>query len=144
MSVKEFLYLFYKKFYKRLFSQPKFSIMKRILIATLFGLVFGLVCFFMATMNGKMPWPVTVQILLSRTLIGFAIGISCLNVKHWSLHGIVMGLIFSLPLAFSTLMASKTPEFCPTYIFVATMIMGIVYGFLIELLTTVVFKAKQK
>ena len=118
--------------------------MKRIIIATLAGLLFGLICFFMASMNGEMPWPVTLEILFSRTLIGFAIGISCLNLKHWSLHGIIMGLIFSLPLAFSVLMAPETPEFNPANIFIATIVMGVIYGFLIELITSVLFKAKQK
>ena len=117
--------------------------MKRIIIATLSGLAFGFVCYGMASSSGELPCPVGLQIIASRALIGFAIGISCLNLKHWTLHGIIMGLLFSLPLAFSGLMATENPEFSQTMMFVSTIIMGIVYGFLIELITTVLFKAKQ-
>ena len=86
--------------------------------------------------------PITFQIIISRTLIGFAIGISCLSAIHWSFHGILMGFLFSLPIAFSGLMAPETPEFGPTEMFVSTIVMGIIYGFLIELITSVAFKAK--
>jgi membrane protein DedA with SNARE-associated domain len=118
--------------------------MKRIVIATLLGLVFGFVCFGFACSSGKLALPVTLQIIASRTLIGFAIGISSLKPGHWTIHGIVMGLLFSLPLAFSGLMAPENPDFSQSMMFISTVIMGIIYGFLIELFTSVVFKAKQK
>ncbi len=118
--------------------------MKRIIIATFLGFLFGLGCNLLASMNDPMPTPVTVQIILSRTLIGLAIGISSLKIAHWSLHGIVMGLLFSLPLAFSGLMAPESPEFTGEMVLASTLIMGVIYGFLIELITTLAFKAKQK
>ncbi len=118
--------------------------MKRILIATLFGLIFGFVCFGFACSAGELPFPVTLQIIASRTLIGFAIGISSLKLGHWTIHGIVMGALFSLPLAFSGLMAEETPEFSKSMMLISTLVMGIIYGFLTELFTSVVFKARQK
>ena len=53
-----------------------------------------------------------------------------------------MGLLFSLPLAFSGLMAPESPEFSTTMMFVSTVVMGMIYGFLIDLITTIIFKAK--
>jgi len=118
---------------------------QRTIIATLSGVLFGFVCFGLASCGpGELPWSVAVQIILSRTLIGFAIGISSWRFYHWSIHGLVMGLIFSLPLAFSGLMAPENPEYNKTSIFVSTIVLGMVYGFLIELITSVLFKATVK
>lgn len=116
--------------------------MKRILIATISGLLFGFVCFGFACSSGEMPLAISLQIIASRTLIGFAIGISVLSM-HWSLHGLLMGLLFSLPIAFSTLMAPETSEMSSTVLFILTLVMGLIYGVLIELITTVLFKAKR-
>jgi hypothetical protein len=55
-----------------------------------------------------------------------------------------MGLIFSLPLAFGVLMAPDNPDFSRTSMFISTIVMGMIYGLLIELITTVLFKAKAK
>ena len=111
---------------------------KRILIATMFGLICGVICMMLAISNAPLPWAIKLQILSSRTLIGFAIGISALKIKWW-LHGPLMGLVFSIPIAFSSLMAVG---YSPVWMLSATIIMGIIYGFIIELFTTVVFKAK--
>lgn len=117
---------------------------KRLIIASIFGLVFGFVCFGLASSGaGKLDWPIALQIISSRTLIGFAIGISTLSLAHWSIHGLVMGLIFSLPMAFSGLMAPDNPEFSKASMFVWTIVLGMVYGLLIELFTSVIFKARK-
>jgi hypothetical protein len=116
---------------------------KRIMIATLSGVLFGFVCYgFASSGPAPLPLPVALQIITSRTLIGFAIGISSITLKHWSLHGLVLGLIFTLPLAFSGLLAPETPEFGQTEMFVSTLVMGMIYGLLIEVITSVIFKAK--
>ena len=116
---------------------------KRIIIATLSGVLFGFICFGLASSgSGKLPCPVTLQIIASRTLIGFAIGISCLSMGHWSLHGLIIGMIFSFPLAFSGLMAPDNPEFTKVSMFVWTIVLGMIYGLLIEVITSVLFKAK--
>jgi len=117
---------------------------KRLFIATLFGLVFGFVCFGMASSgNNDVSNLLAINIILGRTLIGFGIGISRFSLKHWSLHGLIMGLIFSLPAGFGAMLAPENPEFSHTMMFAATVVMGVIYGFLIELITTVVFRAKQ-
>jgi hypothetical protein len=118
--------------------------MKRLIIATLSGVLFGLVCYGLASSGDyQLACPIAVQIIISRTLIGFAIGISCLKLHHWSLHGLLMGLVFSLPLAFSGLMAPESPEYSLTAMFIWTIVLGMIYGLLIEVITSLIFKAKQ-
>ena len=118
--------------------------MKRVIIATLSGVLFGFVCFGLASnSSGQLSLPVVLQIIASRTLIGFAIGVSSLSLTHWSVHGLFMGLIFSLPLAFSGLMAPDNPEFSKTAMWVWTVVLGMIYGLLIEMITSVFFKARQ-
>ncbi|MFC2006208.1 hypothetical protein ACFLVG_04565 [Chloroflexota bacterium] len=118
---------------------------KRIVVATLSGVLFGFVCLGIASSSpGALAWPVAVQLVISRTLIGFAIGISCISLKHWAIHGLVMGFIFSLPLAFSGLMAPGSPEYSKAGIFLWTVILGMIYGLLIEVVTSAVFKAKYQ
>ena len=118
---------------------------RRIIVATLYGILFGLVCFGLASSSpGPLAWPVAVQVIISRTLMGFAIGISCISLRHWAIHGVFMGLVFSLPLAFSGLMAPESPEFSKVGIFLWTVILGMIYGLLIEVITSVAFKAKYQ
>ncbi|MDY6845180.1 MAG: hypothetical protein SVW57_13965, partial [Thermodesulfobacteriota bacterium] len=116
---------------------------KRIIIATLLGVFFGFVCFGLASSGpGELPCPVAVQIIVSRSLIGFVIGISCLSMVHWSIHGLILGMIFSFPLAFSGLMAPEHPDFTKSSMFVWTVLLGMIYGLLIELITSLFFKAR--
>ena len=116
---------------------------KRIIIASLSGVLFGFVCFAFASSGPQpLPWPIALQIILSRTLIGVAIGISSLTFMHWSLHGIIMGLLFSLPLAFSGLMAPENPQFNASAMLTWTVVLGMIYGVLIEVITSLLFKAK--
>jgi hypothetical protein len=118
---------------------------KRIIVATLSGLLFGFVCFGLASSGpGGLAWPVALQIILSRTLIGFAIGISCISIGPWAVNGLVMGLIFSLPLAFSGLMAPESAEFSKASMFLWTVVLGMIYGLLIEVITSILFKARIK
>lgn len=117
--------------------------MKRLIIATLLGLVFGGVCYgFASSGDYEISSVLAANIILGRTLIGFAIGISRFKMKHWAIHGIVMGLIFSIPAGFGAMLA-ENPEFSATMMFTSTVVMGMIYGFLIELITSLVFKAKQ-
>jgi hypothetical protein len=118
--------------------------MKRVIVATLSGVLFGLVCYGLASRGPEpLAWPLAAQIILSRTLIGFAIGISALRLGHWVVHGLLMGLIFSLPLAFSGLMAPENPEFSKSAMWVSTVVLGMIYGLLIEVITSVLFKARH-
>ena len=54
-----------------------------------------------------------------------------------------MGMIFSLPAAFGAILGPEKSEITYSMMFVSTLIMGIIYGFLIELITSVLFKARQ-
>ncbi len=110
---------------------------KRLLMATIFGLISGFVCWGLASSGGPMAWYQAVAIILSRTLIGFTIGISVFKMKWW-LHGMLIGAIVSLPGSFFGFYVPGKEMF----IFFGTFVMGIIYGFFIELLTTVIFKAK--
>jgi hypothetical protein len=112
---------------------------KRLLIATIFGVISGIICWGLASSEGPSPWYFALSTILSRTLIGFTIGISILKIKWW-LHGIVLGFTFSLPMALQGFYVPGKEMF----ILLGTLIMGIIYGFFIELFTTVVFKAPAK
>jgi len=109
--------------------------MKRITIATLFGLVAGALC---ATASFKMGILAltTVNVLwvfLNRAVMGFAIGISGLRL-HWAWNGVVMGLaVGSIYSYFLYMHGIKMAPY--------TMIGNAIFGLMIEFFTTVVFKA---
>jgi hypothetical protein len=108
---------------------------KRVIIATLSGVLFGFICFGIASSGpAKLAMPVVLQIITSRTLMGFAIGISCIFLRHWTIHGLVFGMIFSIPLALSGLMAPEYPDFSKASIFISTIVMGMIYGLIIEVI----------
>ncbi len=119
---------------------------KRLVVATLSGVLFGFVCLGLASRApGPLAWPVAVQLVTSRTLIGFAIGMSAFSFGHWAAHGVTMGLIFSLPLAFSGLIAPATEHQHPmatVNMFAVTILLGMAYGLFIELITSLLFKAR--
>ena len=118
--------------------------LKRLLIATLLGLIFGFVCFGMASSGeNEMGFILAASIILGRTLIGFGIGISRFPMKHWSIHGLVMGFIFSIPAGLGAMLGAEGTGFSPNMMLISTIVMGMIYGFLIELITTVLFKAKM-
>ena len=111
---------------------------KRIMIASIMGVICGIVCWKLASSDGDLAWTISISIILGRMLLGFGIGISAWKMSWW-LHGIVMGAIFSIPMAFGSLMNNEQAFF----IFIGTIVMGIIYGLIIELVTSVLFKAKQ-
>ncbi len=109
---------------------------KRVIITTLCGALCGLFCMFLASSDpNAAPLSVNTKwlIVLGRTMLGFTIGISALRLNWW-LHGIVLGIITSIIMAVPVLSDPK--------IAVGTMVMGVVYGVLIELVATKFFKAK--
>ena len=73
------------------------------------------------------------SIVFGRGLTGFMIGISAIPLRWW-LHGIVLGAIGSLPMMF--------PVIDRPTIMIGTVVMGMIYGLLTELITSVLFKAK--
>jgi hypothetical protein len=111
---------------------------KRVIITTILGFLAGIVCWQLAASNGPLPAGIAWSIVFSRGLLGFSIGISRLKIPWW-LNGIIFGFIYSLPMAFS-IFASPSPN--QMQIFFGTLFMGIIYGFLIELITSVLLKAR--
>jgi len=111
---------------------------KRVIIATAMGAISGIVCWQLAASEGGMSWQLVTSIFLNRVLLGFGIGISAWKLTWW-LHGIIIGAIFSIPMAFSSLMAPDRA----LYIFIGTIVMGVIYGLVTEFVTTILFKAKQ-
>jgi len=114
---------------------------KRFWIALLLGILTGGVCGFMG--NSEIPEEMRTMVfmssLLNRAFIGFVIGISAWRLG-WVAHGIIIGFLGSLPLSVP-LIWSPDAGFSVCVLFTVA---GIVWGFLIELFTTVVFKAPMK
>ena len=112
---------------------------KRVIIATVVGFLCGLICLYLATSNPDEAVPLSKAIkwtiVISRTMLGFTIGISAIRLTWW-LHGLVLGVVASIPMAVPMIGSSGI------YIIISTIVLGAVYGFLVELITTVFFKAK--
>jgi hypothetical protein len=112
---------------------------KRVSVATVLGLILGFLFWLLGRQVATLaiPWQGAVVKILGFTVVGFAIGISGLQLRWW-LHGLLLGLVFLLPLAFGSLWVGMKwfPEF------VCVLVCGLVGGFLIELVTSVVFKAR--
>jgi hypothetical protein len=110
--------------------------MRRIAIATFFGLVAGGICASGAFSFGMLPFTGVnlAWVLLNRAAMGFAIGASGLRL-HWAWNGVVMGLavgsIFSYFLFMHLGMGLVPP--------VNFLVNGI-FGLAIEFFTTVVCK----
>lgn len=109
---------------------------KRVVIATIFGFITGILCYLGGKYGLKAEMNILelFMILFHRGLLGFVIGISALRI-HWALHGILIGLIVGLP---------GYPIIFSEGGFIAYSVMGVIWGFVIEFFTSVVFKAKQK
>ena len=109
--------------------------MKRITIATLFGVVAGALCATISFSAGILAFTTVnlIWILLNRTVMGFAIGISGIKL-HWAWHGILMGVVVgSIFSYFLYMQGMKMAVFTP--------IGNAIFGLMIEFFTTVVFKA---
>jgi uncharacterized membrane protein len=110
---------------------------KRVVWSTILGLITGILCYLMSK-DSVDPYPgwMVFTTIFNRTLIGFCIGTSGLR-WNWVLHGIFWGLLVSLLMAIPAWGAGSFQGF---YLI---MIAGAVWGFLIELFTSKVFKAPQ-
>ncbi len=110
--------------------------MKRILIATCLGLVAGAICATGGFLGHILTFtPVALAwVLLNRALMGFAIGASGLRL-HWAWNGIVLGLAVGSVFAYYLFMTVG-----PGPLPVINFFVNGVFGLLIELVTTVVFK----
>jgi hypothetical protein len=109
--------------------------MKRIAIATLFGLVAGVICVMLTSSAHllKITAVTLVWILLNRTVMGFVIGTSALKL-HWAWNGIVMGLVVGSIFSYFLFMNLGAK------MLLITPIGNMIFGLMIEFFTTVVFK----
>lgn len=116
---------------------------KRFYLACLMGILAGVVCVLLSTSGGQaMDKKIIASIFSSRVLIGFVIGISALKIG-WALHGLLMGLVVSIPMGFNAMLGANA-QYGKWEMLAMFIVMGMVYGFFIELITSVVFKAKLK
>lgn len=109
--------------------------MKRIAIATLFGVAAGTICATLVASGHllKLTPVLTLWILLNRAVMGFAIGTSALKL-HWAWNGIVMGLVVGSIFSYYLFMNVGVT------VMLFNFIGNAVFGLLIEFFTTVVFK----
>jgi hypothetical protein len=110
--------------------------LKRILTASFFGLVMGVVCATAAFNAGFLKYTTinVVWVLLNRSVMGFAIGISGLKLK-WAWNGIVVGLVTGSIFSFSLFMSMGA-----VMVPMGNALMNGVFGLIIEYFTTGVFK----
>jgi hypothetical protein len=108
---------------------------RRLFWATLMGIAAGVLCVILSdgSTDSHPTWMV-IAIIFNRGLIGFLIGISILR-WGWAVHGIFWGLLISLMIAIPAWGGGNGQGF---FLF---MIAGAIWGFLIELFTSRVFKA---
>jgi hypothetical protein len=110
----------------------------KVILATVLGFVCGIVCLLLAKSGGNsVPIAMAWAIILNRTLIGFVIGISAWRI-HFIAHGLLIGVFVSLSPALAAL---------PTMgynIFLGTLIMGAVYGLIINFVISLVFQEKKE
>jgi len=111
---------------------------KRVFISTLFGGILGDVSWISAMMGGRVPWRGIVHQIFIYALMGFVIGISSWKIKWW-LHGMLIGLLFGISNGFGALWMT---EIC-AITFISIIIIGLVLGFLVELITSLGFKARM-
>jgi len=111
---------------------------KRLVVSTIFGFVAGIICYLGGKYGLKddISTAMFLYILVNRTLIGFVIGISPFRMR-WALHGLLMGLIVGVPFTAGCLLEESNLETA-----VAALILGALYGLMIEFFTSIVFRAR--
>ncbi|MFC1918976.1 hypothetical protein ACFLWW_03290 [Chloroflexota bacterium] len=107
----------------------------RLVTTTLLGAAFGILCMLLSNFTvGVAYWPMGISFLLHHTVMGLAIGASSLKMD-WTVHGVFWGAVFGLFLAISRVWTIQPPWM----VFIAV----VIWAFLIEALTTKVFKRPQ-
>jgi len=113
-------------------------IKKRIFVATLCGFMAGIICYLLGVILIPIEHDllIFIWIVVNRTLLGFVIGISVLRV-HWIVNGLIVGMTIGLVLPINAIMLGKELP-----LIISVYVMSIVYGILIELFTSVIFKQR--
>jgi len=105
---------------------------KRVIVTTIFGGIFGIICMLLLRYVSEVSfWPIGVYSLIHHCVMGFAIGVSSLKI-HWAGHGILWGFLFGI---FLTISYWGGPQG-----FWVPLGLVVLWGFLIELKTSVGFK----
>ena len=109
----------------------------RIAAATILGAVAGIVCWQLGKSSGKITFDtaMTLGVIANRTLLGFIIGISGLKGLNYLLHGVIIGLIATIPMSIYPLAGGDWSSF------LLLEVAGAVYGLVIELVVTKLLKA---
>ena len=111
---------------------PKTS---RLVTTILLGAAFGIICMLLSKFSAGVDyWPMGISFLLHHTVMGLVIGVSSLKM-NWAAHGAFWGAVFGLFLAISLIGTALEPWL----VFIAV----VIWGFLIETLTTKAFKRPQ-
>ena len=109
----------------------------RLITTTLLGLVTGIICMLLSYFVYEVDyWPLGVSFMLHHTVMGLAIGVSSLRMT-WLPHGLFWGGAFGLFLAISLI--NTNTELQPWAVF----ILVVIWGFLIETVTTKALKRPQ-
>jgi len=107
----------------------------RVLITTVFGLVFGIICLFAVRYTvGIAFWPLGVSYLVHHIVLGFAIGVSAWKM-HWAAHGTIWGALFGIFTAIAAVGTTNNPF--------GNFVFTVIWGFLIETIATKGFKQAQ-
>lgn len=116
-------------------SNIKVTKWSRLVTTTILGVVFGIICMLLSRYTaGVTFWPIGVSFLLHHTVMGFAIGTSSLKI-NWAAHGALWGALFGLFLAIGCIGGALAPWIAFG--------MTVIWGFLIETITTKAFKQPQ-
>ena len=110
---------------------------KRLLICTIGGLAAAIICTTGGLLTGNIAeftFFAVAGVFVNRLMLGFIIGISRLKMNYL-LHGVLMGFLVSFIISVSFLENNLKD-------FIFFTVTGMVYGLLIELFATKVFKAK--
>lgn len=108
---------------------------KRVILSILLGLCAGIICIIGAEYIVKVKTTMTFKIagIINRTLIGLFIGIT-----YWKMNKYVSAAIIG------GIMSVQLAIFFKVYIAIANIAAGIIYGLLIELILTKIFKIKKE
>ncbi len=111
---------------------------KRIIIATLSGVLVGFICYYLGLYFEVIEKDLIIffWIMINRITLGFVIGISILKMD-WALHGAIIGAIMGIIFAYYIYMVTNAWE-----LIIAAFIISILFGITIEFITSVVFKCK--
>lgn len=110
---------------------------KRLLICTIGGVLAGLICLTGGYLTGNIPeldFYTVAPVFFNRIMLGLIIGISCLKINYL-LHGAILGLLVSLITSIQFLESGTSG-------FLLFTLAGIIYGVLIEIFSTKIFRVR--